>query len=266
MKDQLNRLPDRFRIELPTGKTPAELFTMLQRLYGEERQVNPEDPYLAFHGTFSSLLLKIYTFDWYLPFLPVQGRILDWGCNHAPDSFLLRSAFGDRFQVHAADFRDPGDYPIFFKASGADYRKLTDTFKLPYENESFDCIIASGAIEHAAFDYASLQELYRVLKPECRIIITDLPNQFSYHEWIQEKIKHREFHMRKYRFSTAERLLKSNGFFPDIMGYQTFFWERRVIQAGLKNPQTIAKLLYCLFPIHLICGSLKIIATKKLSM
>jgi SAM-dependent methyltransferase len=262
----MNRLPSRFSIEIPTQKTPIELFNFLQDLYSEERRRNQEDPYLAYHGTPSSLLLKIYTFDWYLPFLPVEGKALDWGCNHAPDSCLIRAAFGGKLQVHACDFRDSGSYPVFLQASGAEYRKLTDCLKLPYENNFFDVIIASGALEHAAFDYASLQELYRVLKPECKLIITYLPNKFSYHEWIQKTIRHKEFHMRCYSFASAKTILKSNGFFPDIWGYHTFFWEWRAVTAGIKNPKNIAKFLYCVFPINLICGCLKMVATKKLSM
>ena len=61
---------------------------------------------------------------------------------------------------------------------------LSDHATLPFDNNSFDCVIGSGVLEHVAMDYESLKEIYRILKPDGRLIITFLPNKFSYAEFM----------------------------------------------------------------------------------
>lgn len=43
---------------------------------------------------------------------------------------------------------------------------------LPFANESMDLIVLPHALEHAAFPYAVLQEVYRVLRPEGRLLLS----------------------------------------------------------------------------------------------
>jgi SAM-dependent methyltransferase len=162
--------------------------------------------------------------------------------------------------------RNPDSYPVFTKAAGIRYRQLTHHISLPYDDNSFNVVIASGALEHAAIDYASLQELYRVMKPDGILVITFLPNRYSYHEWYFRHIRRNSFHKRLYSMSEAIRLLKSNGFYPKKSGYTTFFWERRLADIGLKNNSLLIKLLYTVFPIHLVSGCMGIIAVKVPSM
>lgn len=266
MEKYRNSLPNSFPIGVISSASPTQLYDLLRDLYVQECALNPTDAYLAHHGTPADLLSKIYSFCDYTSFLPSAGKILDWGCNHAPDSCLVRSAFGDRFELHSCDFREPGAFPIFSSASKSDYKKVTSVIKLPYENDFFDSIIASGALEHAASDYRSLEELYRVLKPEGRLIINYLPNHFSLHEKISEYFKKEGFHFRQYSISSVKHLLKGNGFFPIKSGYQSYFWDRRLSALGLKKRTLLTKLLCGAFPIHLIGGSIQVIAVKKVSM
>ena len=60
----------------------------------------------------------VLTFLWYRRYLPDEGAILDWGCNHAPDSCLLRMAYGQRLRLHGCDFVDSGLYAVFHEFAG----------------------------------------------------------------------------------------------------------------------------------------------------
>lgn len=261
-----NLLPSRFPGTVGLSTSPQELFDLLTDLFTRERSVTPQDDYLSYHGSPGSIYFKIQTFNWFLPFLPSSGTFLDWGCNHAPDSCLIRAVFGDAVTIHGCDVRDPEQYQVFAKAASLQYRRLAHHISLPYDDNSFDAVIASGSLEHVVIDYASLQELYRVMKPNGILVITYLPNSFSYHEWYLRHIRKKDFHMRLYTMSGAKMLLKSNGFYPLTWGYTTFFWERRLAAMGIKKGGLLTKLLYTVFPIHRVSGCMAIIAKKVASM
>ena len=261
-----NLLPTRFQGNGTFSKTPPELFDLLSDLFARERSENPQDDYLVYHGSPGSIYFKIQNFNWILPFLPSSGTILDWACRHAPDSCLVRALFGNAVTLHACDVRDPELYQVFARAAGHEYRQLKHHITLPYDDNTFDAIIAAGALEHVVIDYASLQELYRVMKPDGILAITCLPNSYSYYEWYLRHVKRTNSHMRLYRMGDAKRLLKSNGFFPLSCGFNTFFWERRLAAVGIKNGGLLTKLLYTVFPIHLVSGCMGIIAKKVISM
>jgi len=262
-----NLLPNQFPVKTPITKTPAELFDLLTGIYDREMKLHPEIDYLRVQSSPASIFNHVLTLAWYLPLLPQTGKVLDWGCNHAPDSCMVRALFGNSLGIYGCDFREAGLYTEFDKASQLEYRKIPDYFRIPFENDIFDVIIASGSLEHAVFDYKSLEELHRVMKPEGTLIISYLPNRFSYHEWIQEHVFHRDFHLRLYGLSQTKKLLKHNGFFPIEAGSHIFFWEKTLAKLGIKgNHRGLKRFLSILFPIHLVCGCYKLIAIKKSSM
>lgn len=53
-----------------------------------------------------------------------------------------------------------------------------DITRLPFENESFDCVICSEVLEHIPEHEAALQELVRVLKTQGTLVIS-VPRYFS---------------------------------------------------------------------------------------
>ena len=267
MKSHRTHLPTRFPIQTRINKSPVDLFDLLLGLYDKELKSHPENSYLGQHSSPGNIINQIYTFAWYLRFLPEHGKILDWGCNHAPDSCMVRAVFGDDLEIHGCDFREPDMFKEFNKAARLSYRKLSDHVHLPYEDNTFDAVIASGALEHAVFDYKSLEELYRVMKPECKLIITYLPNRLSYYEWIKENISKKDFHPRRYGLKEIRKLLKHNGFLPIEASAQIFLWEQKLAALGFaKNNKLLIKFLRFLFPIHLISGCFKLVAVKKDSM
>ena len=262
-----NLLPNHFPVKTPVSKSPAELYDFLSDLLNRQKQVSPDNDYLQVHSNPRSISNHVYTLTWYLPYLPETGKVLDWGCNYAPDSCMIRALFGDQLELHGCDFGEPGAQRVFHDAAKLQYKQIPDHIHVPYEDNTFDVVVASGALEHAVFDYKSLEELYRVLKPEGKLIVSYLPNRYSYYEWIKEHISKKDFHPRRYGLTQTKDLMKHNGFLPVSAGAHIFFWEQKLALVGLKTPKPgLIKLLSFIFPIHLVAGCYKLVAIKKSSM
>ena len=195
---------------------------ILRNLYAEQLAASGDDPYLQQHADQRFIAGQVRVFQWYRPFLPREGTVLDWGCRHAPDSCLIRTDLGTQFQQHACDLPPEGQYGIFHRYAGVEYRQLNDVVRLPYESEQFNAVIASGVLEHAAMDYESLKELYRVMKVGGKLVITYLPNRLSVGEWRLRRAS-QTAHRRLYSPRLIRELLLRTGFYPKSVGYQTKF-------------------------------------------
>ena len=239
----------------------AELVALLTGLFRKQLAEEPDNRYLLEHGRQPEILNHVRTFEWYRSFLPASGNLLEWGCQHAPDSCLLRATFGDRYRLSACDILPPGRYRHFRDFAGADYRRLTDLVALPYESEAFDGIIASGVLEHVAMDYESLKEVHRVLRPGAPLVITYLPNWLSHAEW-----RHRTFfgygHQRRYGLRETRQLLLRTGFVPVFAGDHTFGWQNLTSRLGLGDGGWLPTVLRSVAPIHKFCSTLRFVATK----
>ncbi|MEM9065323.1 MAG: class I SAM-dependent methyltransferase [Planctomycetota bacterium] len=146
------------------------------------------------------------------------GTILDWGCRHAPDSALIRaSEDGEASTLHGCDV-GPTRCAEAHAAIQLVYRPLEHPYQLPYDDATFDTVIGSGVLEHVPDDDASLRELHRVIKPGGRLIITFLPNRWSYTEWASRRLK-AIHHRRLYARARFRRQLLSRGFWPLVIGH-----------------------------------------------
>jgi SAM-dependent methyltransferase len=193
----------------------------LAHLYKRQLLSHPVTEYLAQHARDRVVQTQVRVFRWYARFLPTQGDFLDWGCHHAPDSCLLRAAFGPGPRLSGCDFVDPERLRVFHDFAGLRYTPLSDPSRLPYADASFDAVVGSGALEHAVMDYESLKELYRVLRPDGVLVITYLPNRLSVEEWHARAVRRSVFHRRLYSLHDARQLLLHTGFVPLQSGYQT---------------------------------------------
>lgn len=198
-----------------------ELAELLRKLYAAQSAQHPHDGYLRQHGDAGFLAGTVDVFAFYEPFLPQSGRILDWGCRHAPDAALIR-ARRPNIELDGCDVLAPDTYPVFYDYARLRYRQLQDIIRLPYDDATFDAVIAAGALEHVAMDYESLKELYRVLRPQGRLIVTYLPNRASIEEWRLRR-KGEPAHARLYSRREFRDLLLHTGFLPLSIGYQTRF-------------------------------------------
>lgn len=190
-----------------------ELVALLNRLFAEENPTGA-NAYLNEHARRKVVQTHVNGFFWYARHLTATGTVLDWGCNHGPDSCLLRASFGDALDIHACDFGADGAFPTFRAYARPIYKQLSDLVRLPYEAHQFDAVIGSGVLEHVAMDYESLREIHRVLKPGGVLVVTYYPYEYSLHEWWLRRVRKRDFHERRSTSRALEILLKRAGLVP----------------------------------------------------
>ena len=89
----------------------CELAAILRQLYEKQLHLRPEDEYLRRHVRPQFLAGSIRVFEFYSRHLPPAGRVLDWGCRHAPDACLIRVRRPD-LAIEACDMFDADHYPV----------------------------------------------------------------------------------------------------------------------------------------------------------
>jgi SAM-dependent methyltransferase len=204
----------------------APLEQLLHDLYRQQAARHPDNHYLRNHAAPRSIANHVRTFQWYRQFLPATGNVLDWGCQHAPDSCLLRAGYHDQFDLYGCDFPGVARHEVFHDFAATKFTPISGNDRLPYDSQFFDAVIGSGVLEHTARDGDSLGELYRVLRPGGVLIITYLPNWLSVNEWWRRVMRRRDFHHRLYGLGETRQMLKHHGFVPLAIRYHTFFWQR----------------------------------------
>lgn len=246
------------------------LCTLLKSLFEKQLRISPND-YIRYHSSDQAIASHARSFLRYREFLPESGRILDWGCQHAPDSCMIRAAFGAKLSLVGCDFPEglPVDrYPAFWDYCGMEFVPLSDHAALPFDNNSFDRVIGSGVLEHVAMDYESLKEIYRILKPDGRLIITFLPNKFSYAEFMVRnfgKYFGKSGHNRLYTKSKISSMLKSTGFRP------LKIQRRHLLPSnGLKSITRMLtryeQRIESIWPLNVFCATLLVVAQKVRAM
>ncbi len=200
----------------------------------------------------------------------LHGSVLEWGCQHALDSCVFRSRFGDQLDLHGCDLYTPGAYHVFHEAAGFEYKQLTHPVFLPYPNQYFDVIVSNGVLEHVDDDKSSLYEIVRVLKPGGTLVITCLPNRWSYTEAIQRWLGHNA-HDRLYEIGKMISTLKARGFIIGGAGYSFLLptmlygfprFAKRLF-ATLDRPlRWLNALLEQIWPVNRLASNLWIVAHK----
>jgi len=109
---------------------------------------------------------------------------------------------------------------VFRAFSRPQYRQLKGATDLPYPDEMFDIVVASGVLEHTAMDQEALKGVYRILKPHGLLALSYLPYRKSLTEWRQRR--RGEGHRRLYDWNETATLLKRHGFYSIDLRFQTF--------------------------------------------
>lgn len=231
---------------------------LLRYLYEQQLTHRPDDPYLRAHAQTKVAETQAAVFDFYARFLPSRGRILDWGCRHAPDACLMQARFGPELRIDGCDLMETTAYSVFHSYARLHYQPLGDAVRLPYDDASFDTVIASGTLEHVPLDYESLKELYRVLRVDGGLVITYLPNRLSVEEWYNRRVRGAGFHRRLYGLDEAVQLLKHAGFCPQVAGYQTHL---DLLPARSFRHRVLRGLCW-LMPFHWFTSTISIVAIK----
>jgi SAM-dependent methyltransferase len=134
----------------------------------------------------------LYHLAWLHPWLPTQGRAANIHAGFDETTALLRQQF-PTLSWHVFDFYDPAKHTeISIRRARLAHPPATDTVSiqtqhLPLADGSYDCILltlAAHEIRDAQERTAFFRELYRALKPDGVLIITehlrDLPNLIAY--------------------------------------------------------------------------------------
>jgi ubiquinone/menaquinone biosynthesis C-methylase UbiE len=221
---------------------------------------------------------QVEVFNIYKDYLQGKTRFLDWGCKHAVDSYLTRNHLSDLVEIHGCDVTEEKD-GILYNYSKLKYSQLTHPYKLPYENSYFDVVIGSGVLEHVPFDYESLKELHRIIVDSGLLIVTFLPNNLSYTEFVGRTFRNgKSTHRRRYSIGEINKTLLHTGFVPIDYGYHQLMPSL----ASLSSSPDIQKLQFFrllvskiynlnkyaekLWPINNFSANIFVIAQKKLSM
>jgi len=229
-------------------------------LYTEQLATCPNE-YLRYHSSQQAIVARVNSFLAYQSFLPASGRVLDWGCQHAPDAAMVSTLKTRKLTLIGCDFPTPVTYDRFWNYARLEFVPLEHHINLPFDDESFDCVIGAGALEHTAMDYRSLEELFRILKPNGRLIITHLPNRFSYTEFLARHLTKRNFHRRLYTVSGIGAMLKHNGFYPLSVRRHRFL-PTNTLRSTARLLSPLEPLFERVWPLRLLCGDIIVIAER----
>lgn len=150
----------------------------------------------------------------------VRGRVLDWGCHHGLSLCLFRMWFGNAVELYGCDVFELDAYKAFHDYSGVRYRRLTHPYRMEYDDSSFDAVLSNGVLEHVPNELESIREIRRILKPGGKLIITALPNRYSYTEAVA-RLRGIACHDRLYTPESLGRTLTQEGF--EVVASKHFF-------------------------------------------
>ncbi len=130
-------------------------------------------------------------------------RVLDAGCGTGRN--LLE--FGVLGSIQGAEISS--DAIEFCAARGIHDVTQAPIERMPFEDGSFDLILATDVIEHLADDRVALTELHRVAAPGARLLVT-----VPAYRWLwgpHDEIYH---HQRRYTLSRLRTALVASGWTP----------------------------------------------------
>jgi len=129
-------------------------------------------------------------------------RLLDLGCGTGYLAWILGN-FG--YRVIGLDSQPAGLVLARQRDPEGDYLAACAE-QLPFREHSFDAVIACDVLEHVD-DVQSLAEVYRVLKPGGRLILT-----VPAHPWLWSRRDELAGHRRRYRSAPFRSLVTGTGF------------------------------------------------------
>lgn len=129
-------------------------------------------------------------------YLPFKGLVLDFGCG---DGFFARVVF-DKVDAGV----DLADSRIEEAREKESYRKLVvyDGKRLPFPDKSYSTVVSNCVFEHLPDLDQALEEIYRVLKPSGKLLVTVMSHKWeryliggkifgrNYCQWLRRKQKH----------------------------------------------------------------------------
>jgi SAM-dependent methyltransferase len=100
-------------------------------------------------------------------------KIVDVGAGEGYFSAMLGEHLKAQYAIEPSSALRACDlYPEQFKYPGVPCDRIDLQMNLPYQDNSFDCVCCIEVIEHIEDQFRLIRELYRIARPEGRVIVT----------------------------------------------------------------------------------------------
>ncbi len=148
--------------------------------------------------------------------LPNTAHVLDWGCGMGQMTYLMQQR---GLRVTSYDVREPDDQLPDVPLSRIFTRIVSQApTTLPFDAATFDAVLSCGVLEHVdefsqkGNEMKSLREIRRVLKPNGKLLIYQLPQRHAWQESIIRRYKLGYAHPRRYTDPEIRHMLIETGF------------------------------------------------------
>lgn len=192
-------------------------------------------------------------------------RVLDWGCGKGHISYLLRS---HGFDVTGCDLARSMDDSAFGQQTpilddcAIPVVPLHDATTLPFTDETFDCVVSFGVLEHVQSDSDSLSEIYRVLRPGGILFVTFLPYYLSWTQLVW-RLRGVGYHDRLYSISRIRDLSRRAGFHLAGARLAQFF-PKNSVALRIDQPLEVLDRCLCAFtPLKYFATNLEIVLLRS---
>jgi SAM-dependent methyltransferase len=159
--------------------------------------------------------------------IPPAARVLDIGTSTGTNLRMLKEMGFTRVTG-----LDPSDDAIRYCArKGLGTVRKGDVCSIPFEDGSFDLVLATDIIEHVDDDRRAVEEIRRVLAPGGVALFTVPAFQALW--GLQDEVSH---HKRRYRLADMERLMKQadmrilKGFYFNYLLFAPIFTARQIMR------------------------------------
>ena len=163
-----------------------------QRFFKEDRYVDLKNLIYNYRLRKQSVCARLSTRRY--------GRLIEIGCGMSPMTHRV-----DRLTV----FTDLSleALKLLRRRSPGGCFVVADATCLPFKKGCFDNAVSSEVLEHIPDDRTAMSEVFRILRPRGRLILT-VPHRMAYFAMDDRYVSH----MRRYEISGLTRLLKRTGF------------------------------------------------------
>ena len=153
-------------------------------------------------------------FIFVLSYIPVKCKLLDIGCNSGEMGRMIKSV--NKCDVYGIDI----NRKLVKIAKGKIKAKYGDAEKIPFPDNTFDCVFLGEMLEHTYKPDLVLKGIKRVLKPEGLLLGTTINEEYMFKtsgwEWDDERC-----HARTYNSESMGKLIAKQFRFVNIFNVKT---------------------------------------------
>ena len=156
----------------------------------------------------------------------LEGKLLDFGCGSKPYQLFFENVQ----EYIGLDFENEGH-----NHSNESIDIFYDGRIIPFEDETFDCVLSTQVFEHVKDIELTISELYRVLKKDGKILIT-VPFVFPEHELPHDYRRFTQIGLSDFLANHGFEVLSTtkNGNFQEVVWQLRILYIRDIIRVKNK--------------------------------